>query len=91
LDLACLDKSRIGVYLGITEHGTVETANEIYETKQFNYDVKYWSHHHNPRVVANNSAGEVTLNLGITGPHHTLGAACLAATLDSYRACKCCY
>ena len=76
LDPACFDRSRIGVYLGITEHGTVETENEIYEIKQFNYDVKYWSHHHNPRVVANNPAGEVTLNLGITGPHYTLGAAC---------------
>jgi 3-oxoacyl-[acyl-carrier-protein] synthase II len=81
LDLACLDKSRIGVYLGITEHGTVETENEIYEIKQFNYDVKYWSHHHNPRVVANNPAGEVTLNLGITGPHYTLGAACAGGNI----------
>lgn len=81
LDLAFLDKSRIGVYLGITEHGTVETENEIYEIKQFDYDVKYWSHHHNPRVVANNPAGEVTLNLGITGPHYTLGAACASGNI----------
>jgi len=81
LDLACLDKSRIGVYLGITEHGTVETENEIYEIKQFDYDVKYWSHHHNPRVVANNPAGEVTLNMGITGPHYTLGAACAGGNI----------
>jgi len=81
LDLACLDKSKIGVYLGITEHGTVETENEIYEIKQFDYDVKYWSHHHNPRVVANNPAGEVTLNLGITGPHYTLGAACAGGNI----------
>jgi 3-oxoacyl-[acyl-carrier-protein] synthase II len=81
LDLACLDKSRIGVYLGITEHGTVETENEVYEIKQFDYDVKYWSHHHNPRVVANNPAGEVTLNLGITGPHYTLGAACAGGNI----------
>ena len=81
LNLACLDKSRIGIYLGITEHGTVETENEVYEIKQFNYDVKYWSHHHNPRVVANNPAGEVTLNLGITGPHYTLGAACAGGNI----------
>jgi len=78
---ACFDRSRIGVYLGITEHGTVETENEIYEIKQFNYDVKYWSHHHNPRVVANNPAGEVTLNMGITGPHYTLGAACAGGNI----------
>jgi 3-oxoacyl-[acyl-carrier-protein] synthase II len=81
LDLAGFDKSRTGVYLGITEHGTVETENEIYEIKQFDYDVKYWSHHHNPRVVANNPAGEVTLNLGITGPHYTLGAACAGGNI----------
>ncbi len=81
LDLPSLDKSRIGTYLGITEHGTVETENEVYEIKQFNYDVKYWSHHHNPRVVANNPAGEVTLNLGITGPHYTLGAACAGGNI----------
>jgi 3-oxoacyl-[acyl-carrier-protein] synthase II len=81
LDLARADKSRVGVYLGITEHGTVETENEVYEIKQFDYDVKYWSHHHNPRVVANNPAGEVTLNLGITGPHYTLGAACAGGNI----------
>ena len=81
LDLAGLDRSRIGVYLGITEHGTVETESEIYQIKQFDYDVKYWSHHHNPRVVANNPAGEVTLNLGITGPHYTIGAACAGGNI----------
>ncbi len=72
------DRSRVGVYLGITEHGNVETENEIYEISQFDYDTTVWSHHHNPRTVANNPAGEVTLNLGITGPHLTVGAACAA-------------
>ncbi|MGL6225301.1 MAG: beta-ketoacyl-[acyl-carrier-protein] synthase family protein [Thermoguttaceae bacterium] len=72
------DKSRVGVYIGITEHGNVETENEIYNIKQFDYDCKMWSHHHNPRTVANNPAGEVTLNLGITGPHYCIGAACAA-------------
>jgi 3-oxoacyl-[acyl-carrier-protein] synthase II len=81
LDLTHFDRSRIGIYLGITEHGTVETENEIYEIKQFNYDVKYWSHHHNPRVVANNPAGEVTINMGITGPHYTIGGACAGGNL----------
>jgi len=71
-------KNRVGVYLGITEHGNVETENEIYEISQFDYDTKVWSHHHNPRTVANNPAGEVTLNMKITGPHLTLGAACAA-------------
>ena len=78
LDWATLPKDRVGVYLGITEHGNVETENEIYEISKYGYDTSVWSHHHNPRTVANNPAGEVTLSLGITGPHYTLGAACAA-------------
>ncbi len=62
----------------MTEHGNVETENEIYLLKGYDYDTQYWSHHHNPRTVANNPAGEISLNLGITGPHYTLGAACAA-------------
>ena len=81
LDLACLDKSRIGVYIGITEHGNVDTEKQIYEIKQFNYDTTFVSHHYNPRIVANNPAGEVTLNMGITGPHYTLGAACAGGNI----------
>ncbi|MBL4869275.1 MAG: beta-ketoacyl-[acyl-carrier-protein] synthase family protein [Pseudomonadales bacterium] len=76
-----IDKSRVGVYIGITEHGNVETENEIYNISQFGYDTKFWSHHHNPRTVANSPAGEVTLNLGITGPHYCLGAACAAGNI----------
>jgi 3-oxoacyl-[acyl-carrier-protein] synthase II len=78
LDWANIDKSRVGIYVGITEHGNVETENEIYSISQFNYDTSVWSHHHNPRTVANNPAGEITLNLGVTGPHYTIGAACAA-------------
>jgi 3-oxoacyl-[acyl-carrier-protein] synthase II len=78
LDWANLDKSMVGVYVGVTEHGNVETENEIYQLKSFDYDTKFWSHHHNPRTVANNPAGEISLNLGITGPHYTIGAACAA-------------
>jgi len=78
LDWANIDKSRVGIYIGITEHGNVETENEIYSISQFNYDTSVWSHHHNPRTVANNPAGEIALNLGITGPHYTIGAACAA-------------
>lgn len=78
LDFEAFDKSRIGVYIGTTEHGNVETENEIHNISQFDYDVRYWSHHHNPRTVANNPAGEITLNMGIHGPHYTIGAACAA-------------
>ena len=78
---AGVDKSRVGVYLGVTEHGNVETENEVASIKEYNYDVKFWSHHHNPRTVANNPAGEVTLNMGVTGPLYTLGAACAAGNI----------
>jgi len=69
---------RIGVYIGLTEHGTVETENEVYNISQFDHNVDYWTHHHNPRTVLNNPAGEITMNLGITGPHYSIGAACAA-------------
>ena len=78
LDWENVDKSRVGIYIGVTEHGNVETENEIFQLKGFDYDTKFWSHHHNPRTVANNPAGEISLNLGITGPHYTIGAACAA-------------
>ena len=78
LDWANVDKSMVGVYVGVTEHGNVETENEIYLIKGYDYNTQFWSHHHNPRTVANNPAGEITLNLGVTGPHYTLGAACAA-------------
>ncbi|MGB0370532.1 MAG: beta-ketoacyl-[acyl-carrier-protein] synthase family protein [Opitutales bacterium] len=78
LDIDSIDKSRIGVYIGTTEHGNVETENEVYNISQFDYDTKYWTHHHNPRTVSNNPAGEVTINMGITGPHYAIGAACAA-------------
>lgn len=78
LDWPNVDTAQVGVYVGVTEHGNVETENEIFELKGFDYDTKFWSHHHNPRTVANNPAGEISLNLGITGPHYTIGAACAA-------------
>jgi len=78
LDWDNVEKSAVGIYVGVTEHGNVETENEIYQIKGYDYDTQYWSHHHNPRTVANNPAGEISLNLGITGPHYTLGAACAA-------------
>lgn len=81
LDLDSLDKSRIGIYVGITEHGNVQTENEIYNLKQFDYDLNIWSHHQNPKTVANEPAGEVTMNMGITGPHYTLGGACAAGNI----------
>jgi len=78
IDWGQVDHARTGIYLGITEHGNVETENEIYELSQFDYDVSVWNHFHNPRTVANNPAGEAALNMEITGPHYTIGAACAA-------------
>jgi 3-oxoacyl-[acyl-carrier-protein] synthase II len=81
VDFAALPKDRVGIYIGCTEHGNVETENEIHALSQFNYDVKFWSHYHNPRTVANNPAGETSLHLGVTGPAYTIGAACAAGNL----------
>ena len=79
IELENIDSSRIGIYLGITEHGNVETETEVCQLfDHYDEDVKYWTHHHNPRTVANNPAGEITVNLGLTGPHYTIGAACAA-------------
>lgn len=78
IDWQNFDRSRVGIYIGVTEHGNVETENEIFQIKGFDYDTQYWSHHHNPRTVANNPAGEIALNMGVTGPHYTIGAACAA-------------
>ena len=81
LDWDRVAKDRVGIYVGTTEHGNVETENEIYAISKFGYDTKYWSHYHNPRTVANNTAGEVSLNLGITGPAYCIGAACAAGNM----------
>ena len=79
LSLDEIDPSKVGVYLGITEHGNVETETEVCQLfDHYDEEVKYWSHHHNPRTVANNPAGEITVNLGLIGPHYTVGAACAA-------------
>ena len=60
IDWDQVDRARTGIYLGVTEHGNVETENEIYELSQFDYDISVWNHFHNPRTVANNPAGEAT-------------------------------
>ncbi len=78
IDFSSYDRAKTGVYIGLTEHGTVETENEVYNIGQYNHNVDYWTHHHNPRTVLNNPAGEITMNLGITGPHYAIGAACAA-------------
>ncbi|TKB10366.1 beta-ketoacyl synthase [Desulforhopalus sp. IMCC35007] len=86
LDLSIYDSARIGVYVGLTEHGTVETENEVYNISKYDYNVDYWTHHHNPRTVLNNPAGEITMNLDIHGPHYSIGAACAAGNASLIQA-----
>jgi 3-oxoacyl-[acyl-carrier-protein] synthase II len=81
VNFEAVPKDRVGIYIGCTEHGNVETENEIYAISKFGYDTKYWSHYHNPRTVANNPAGEASLHLGVTGPAYTIGAACAAGNM----------
>ncbi len=88
VNLEALPKDRVGIYIGCTEHGNVETENEIYNISKFNYDTKFWSHYHNPRTVANNPAGETSLNLGTTGPAYTIGAACAAGNMGLVHAAQ---
>ncbi len=78
IDFSHYERSKTGIYIGLTEHGTVETENEVYNISKFDYNVDYWTHHHNPRTVLNNPAGEITMNLKTTGPHYSVGAACAA-------------
>ena len=78
LDWPNVDPTRVGIYIGVTEHGNVETETEVHELRGYDYDTSFWSHHHNPRTVANNPAGEIALNKGVHGPHYTIGAACAA-------------
>ena len=86
LEIGVYDPALTGVYIGLTEHGTVETENEVYNISKYDYDVAYWTHHHNPRTVLNNPAGEITMSLGITGPHYSIGAACAAGNASLIQA-----
>lgn len=88
IDFTEYDRARTGVYIGLTEHGTVETENEVYNIGQFDNNVDYWTHHHNPRTVLNNPAGEITMNLGVTGPHYSVGAACAAGNAALIQGCQ---
>lgn len=75
------NRDKVGIFLGLTEHGNVETEEEVYQMHQNDLDYNLWSIHHNPRTVANSPAGEITLNLGVTGPHFTVGSACAGGNM----------
>ncbi len=40
LDWPNVDQSPVGIYVGVTEHGNVETENEIYVLKGYDYDTQ---------------------------------------------------
>jgi len=88
IDFSQYRTDRTGVYMGLTEHGTVETENEVYNIGQYGHNVDYWTHHHNPRTVMNNPAGEITMTFGITGPHYSVGAACAAGNAALIQGCQ---
>jgi len=88
VEIESVNRDRVGIYVGITEHGNVETENEIFNISQFGYDTKFWTHHHHPRTVANNPAGEASLNLKVTGPAYTIGAACAAGNMGLVHAAQ---
>ncbi len=88
IDFSQYRPERTGVYMGLTEHGTVETENEVYNISQYDHNVDYWTHHHNPRTVLNNPAGEITMTFGITGPHYSVGAACAAGNAALIQGCQ---
>ena len=81
IDIQKENRDQVGIYVGITEHGNVETENEIHELYCNELETALWSPHHNPRTVANAPAGEISINLGVTGPAYTLGGACAAGNL----------
>ena len=65
IDWPNVDKSKVGIYIGVTEHGNVETENEIHSIKAYDYDTTYWSHHPNPRTDDTIGAACAAGNAGI--------------------------
>ena len=81
IELSQRDPSRIGVYVGVTEHGNVETENEIFQIKGYDYDTAFWSHHHNPANGRQQSSRRNCLELGYHGsPLHDWRVPALRAT-----------
>ena len=39
IDFSSYERANTGVYIGLTEHGTVETENEVYNIGQYNHNV----------------------------------------------------
>ncbi len=82
IDWESVDKSRVGIFLGIAEHGNAESEKEL---KDFftvnNQKISLFSHQHTFKTIANSPAGEVSVNLKVTGPHFTIGGACASGNM----------
>ena len=90
LDWPNVDLARVGVLRGRDGARQRRDGKRDFRTQGVRLRYQFWSHHHNPRTVANNPAGEVSLNLGITGPHYTvLRRPARLGTPASSRACRC--
>ena len=87
IDLKNFPSHRIGVYVGITEHGPIETYNAT-QALEKDADIDCFNPHYNPWVVANNPAGSISLNLNLQGPHYTLGGACASGNLSIIHAAQ---
>ena len=84
LERACLrsfNPKRVGVYIGITEHGTVETEKQLSSLRAFSWDLNTFDPYQNLKTISNNPAGAVAGKLCLEGPAYTLGGACAAGLL----------
>ena len=82
IDWESIQKNRVGVFLGIAEHGSSESEKELIDFFTVNEQkISLFSFQHNFKTIANSPAGEVSVNLKITGPHFTIGGACAAGNL----------
>ena len=74
-------KKNIGTYIGITEHGIVNTEQQLATLQKFQYDLSVFDPYQNPKIISNNPSGSVALHLQLKGPAYTLGGACASGLL----------
>jgi len=83
------DSSRLGIYVGTTEHGTIQVMQAMEELLiegedddyPDGYDPDYWSAEINPNTVSNHPAGMISVHFQLHGPAYTVGAACAGGNL----------
>lgn len=83
------DSSKLGVYVGTTEHGTVQVMQAMEELlvagadKDYpdGCDPDYWSAEINPNTVSNHPAGMLSVHFKLRGPVYTIGGACAGGNL----------